>query len=355
MATTVKADRGKAAVPGLQRWELASGATRWRLRWRDPAAGEQRSMLFDAPDLRKARGIARGYLEAVDSGHDPRPGKRRPRLTFGHALWLWAMAHRRVWKPRTRREYVAILKRRVPAELRARPLRSLQRGELRKVVRDVETMGHTVEANRLLAVLKSCFAWLVKANQEHLGVEHNLTAGLEKSRETPRDRVYSDDELRAILASGDPFLCFLAHTGVRESEGRSLTWPDVRGKLQGARIWRIPSAAAKSGVSRLVPLTAPVVRILAKRRRTYDARPWRASRDQKSYAALSQELGFAVRPHDLRRTLGQWVKDNHGPAAMHATLGHAELTLTRTYGPAPSTERVRAILSEWSARLGELS
>jgi hypothetical protein len=88
--------------------------------------------------------------------------------------------------------------------------------------------------------------------------------------------------------------------------------------------------------------------LLTEQRAEYAKRPWRASRDQKAYKALSEKLGFAVRPHDLRRTLGQWVKDKYGPAAMHAVLGHAELTLTRTYGPAPSTERVREIMELWS-------
>jgi integrase len=361
---TSRADKGKAAVPGLQVRTLATGETNYRLRWRI-AGGEQRSLVFKADDLRKARSHARALLETVEAGHDPRPGKRRVGvLTLRGGIAAWIRANRRRWRRGTIVEYTGILRRRVLPALDPRPkhpakhshprtLRSIQRPEIRALLAGIVAKGHAVEANRTFAILRAFFRWTTAVNQEHLGVTVDATAGLTRpgGRERPRDVVLSDDELRRLLAAGDPFLTFLAHTGVREQEGRSLTWQDVD---LDAGTWRISATAAKSGVARVVPLTAPVVELLKAQRAKYAERPWRKSRDQKAYAELSRKLGFPVRPHDLRRTLGQYVKDTRGPGAMHATLGHAELTLTRTYGPAPSTETVRGILTEWSARLDQL-
>lgn len=355
---TVRADKGKLAVAGLQVRTLANGAMNFRLRWR--TNGAQQSLVFDAKDLRAARSHARGLLEVVEVGRDPRPSKRPAGpLTLRAGIAAWIRANRRRWRRNTIDEYTGVLRRRVLPALDPRPkhpakhshprtLRSIQRPEVRALLAGIVAKGRRVEANRTFAIVRAFYRWITAVDQEVYGVTIDATAGLTRpaGKEKPRDVVLSNDVLGRVFAIGGPFLTFLAHTGVRESEGRSLTWQDVD---LDAAVWRISAAHAKSGVARLVPLTPPVVELLKGLRGKYDTRPWRASRDQKSYKAAG------VRPHDLRRTLGQWVKDTHGPAAMHAVLGHAELTLTRTYGPLPETARVRAILSAWSERLMELA
>jgi integrase len=85
--------------------------------------------------------------------------------------------------------------------------------------------------------------------------------------------------------------------------------------------------------------------ILTGLRATFAERPWRKSRDQKAYTRLG------VRPHDIRRTVADHIKQEFGEAMMHAVLGHAPGRLTQTYGPTPRTSALREALQWWSDEL----
>src|SRR5262249_20779916 len=128
-------------------------------------------------------------------------------------------------------------------------------------------------------------------------------------------------------------------------ETRLLTWDQV----DFARAeWRVPSTSAKAGEARVVPLTEGAMGILKRLRATFAERPWVKTRDQKGYSKLR------VRPHDIRRTVCDRIKNEYGPAMMHAVAGHTEARLTQIYGPTPPTKLVRLALEWWDGELARI-
>jgi integrase len=72
-------------------------------------------------------------------------------------------------------------------------------------------------------------------------------------------------------------------------------------------------------------------------------------------AAASEALGFSLRLHDIRRSVGDRLRQEHGEAMMHAALGHADARLTATYGPSPRLSALAAALEWWSEYVSQLS
>ena len=101
----------------------------------------------------------------------------------------------------------------------------------RERVRKGLTEGAAVQANRTLTRLRTFFGWAI-ANDL---IEADPTAGVRKpAKEAPRDRVLTDDEIRALWDGteqlGRPFgLVFrlMLLTAQRESEVAGMRWSEL--------------------------------------------------------------------------------------------------------------------------------
>jgi integrase len=123
--------------------------------------------------------------------------------------------------------------------------------------------GAPIQANRLVAALRRFFSWAVER-----GLLDTSPMGSLKppSAETARDRVLSDDELRAIwLAAeqiGFPFghaVQLMILTGQRRSEVLEAEWREF--DLERAW-WSIPRERAKNGSGHVVPLAPAAVKLI---------------------------------------------------------------------------------------------
>ena len=94
----------------------------------------------------------------------------------------------------------------------------------------------------------------------------------------------------------------------------AMSWSDV--DLEGA-VWRIPAAVAKNKQVAAVPLVPPALEILRRRLAFRDNSPWvfpatsktgHIAHAAKAWSSLIKAIGLsALRPHDLRRTIGSWL------------------------------------------------
>jgi integrase len=116
-------------------------------------------------------------------------------------------------------------------------------------------------ADRTVAYLSSALSWWAERDDEFEPPNLKRTR---RNKSTGRDRVLSDDELRAMLPVFDrpglllgPICKFLLYTGQRRGDAAGITWQEIDGDT-----WTIPAQRYKTGVAQAVPLSAPALAIL---------------------------------------------------------------------------------------------
>lgn len=120
-----------------------------------------------------------------------------------------------------------------------------------------------VSANRALAHLKHLMGWCVERGM----IDASPIAGMKPlSKERPRERVLSDDELGALWAACDaegyPFgdcMKLLILSGQRRAEVAEMCWSEI--DLE-KRLWTLPSLRAKNGRQHTVPITDEMFDVL---------------------------------------------------------------------------------------------
>jgi integrase len=98
-------------------------------------------------------------------------------------------------------------------------------------------------------------------------IEVSPCAGIRApAAETSRDRVLSDDELKAVWRAAEAletpyngFIKVLILTGARRSEVAEMMWREID---FDARLWRLPAARAKNATEHQIPLSNSAIDVL---------------------------------------------------------------------------------------------
>jgi len=222
-----------------------------------------------------------------------------------------------------------------------------------------ELAGTPVQANRTLSLLSKMFNLAIRWEW----TRDNPARGIEKFHESPRQRYLRDDELpgffHALAATEtDPdlrdYLLMRLLTGVRQKNIFEMRWADL--DLQHAR-WRIGETKNKDPL--LVPLSPPIVRILAGRPRTGE---WvfpghnsgtHMTTMNRAWRTLRRRAGIPdVQLRDLRRTLATHALAGGASMAVIAKgLGHRSTTVTAGVYALVGETAVRAAFEETGQRL----
>lgn len=218
------------------------------------------------------------------------------------------------------------------ASLNDRPIDQIKRRDVVKVLDDIVAYGTPFRANRALAAIKKLMSWCLDRGV----IEANVLAGLQPpTKEVARDRVLSDDELRACWAGADeegfPFgTCtkLMILTGQRRSEVAGMRWSEV--DLEKA-IWTIPAKRAKNATLHMVPLAPLVVEMLKATPRFLGSDLVFTSNGRTAvsgFGRAKRRLDTAVqsedwRFHDLRRTVAtNMAVAGVSPHVIEAVLNH---------------------------------
>jgi integrase len=242
--------------------------------------------------------------------------------------------------------------------------------------------GAGVQANRLLTRLKPFFVWAVERGV----LTSSPVEGLRPpSPETARDRVLSDDELRAVWRAaeriGYPFgaaVQLLILTGCRRSEVLEAEWSefDVDG-----RTWTILRERSKTNAAHVVPLSDPALQLVTSLPRiaesgTGPARYLFTTTGRSPFSGVSKVLERlneraaeemprpdeeALRPwrlHDLRRTFASGCARLGVPVhVVEKALNHTSGTFGGIVGVYQRHEYLderRRALEIWAERLVDL-
>ena len=164
---------------------------------------------------------------------------------------------------RSYREAEATIRRNALPAFRGR-LDQVTRADIIRLLDQVVDRGAPVMANRLLAYLRRLFNWSLERGY----IEASPVSGIRAPhREVSRDRVLTDDELRALLRTCDeigypfgPFTKLLLLTGQRRCEVAEMTWSEVD---LSAGTWTIAGARAKNGRPHVVHLSKQAISLMS--------------------------------------------------------------------------------------------
>jgi len=261
--------------------------------------------------------------------------------------------------PRTLDEYRRTLKADVLPSLGAIAPREVTKAHVRALVDSIRAEGHAVHANRTLAVLKSVFSWALRKDL----IGSSPCAGLVATREHPRERVYTDAELRAIVEAVpgtelEELVRLILFTATRSEEARSARWEDM--DLE-RRVWTIPDV--KQGGTHVLPLSTGAMKVLAAIKRSESPyifpAPTRAGyvdHPQKAVLRVRQRSGVSdFRLHTLRTTVRTRLSElGVAPDVGERILGHTMGKIRSIYDKHDYVPQMRAAMEAWGQALAAL-
>ncbi len=379
-----------AAFGGLALRVTERGHKSWSLHYR--IGGRLRRLtLGNYPALKpvQARHEAQRALDRVREGIDPAEEKRGQRNdvprgslssdAFAAVVEDYLVRLQKNTAPSTYREAKRILERDVVSHWRNRAVGSIARGDVGRIVDVIVARGADVHANRVLARVRALFNWAVERGR----IPSSPIAGMKPpTKERPRDRVLSDDELRWLWQGCDaiewpfgPLVKLLLLTAQRRDEVAGMEWREVDFKRG---VWTMPGEKSKNNRTHEVHLSDSALAILKLAPHTGDDLIFtitgstpvsgfsRAKNrlDAEMLAAKRKELGKkcdAIPPwilHDLRRTAATGMaRLNFPPHVVDKVLNHVSGTIrgvAAVYNRFEYLEQRRAALNAWGRHVTNL-
>ncbi len=357
-------------VPGLVLRVTPSGVKTWAVLYRHRARRRRITLGTTAAfTLAQARERARDVLYAAGKGADPATEKQEARkaetIKDLADLYLekWAIGPGGVEKPRKRswKADANLLRNKVLPKWQHRTIAEIKRADVRDLVESVAEAGAPIVANRVRSLLSKMFAYALDRDL----IESSPAVRIPRPGvEQARDRVLSEDEIRAVWQSFealDPSMCAFYKlrllTAQRGGEVVSMRWQDV--DLDRAW-WTIPATIAKNKKAHRVPLNASALAIvkalkpstasIATERSAYVLAGARGKRQQAEAAATFTIANF--RGHDLRRTVASTMASHGIPRlTISKLLNHVERTVTGTYDRYSYDAEKAAALTWWDVTL----
>jgi integrase len=379
-----------AAPPGQDLWVSDGRTNGLRLRVTDRGAktwyinrrvlGKPKKYRVGAypeisPEVAKEKAI--GLLAQFEVDVDPQAERDRlvEQPTFAETFddWLenYAKIEKRSWRE-DQRKYKTL----IPDDWKSRRLSLITTEDVDRLRVKI---GRTrrVLANRLVFLISAVYTFANKRRE--LNVK-NPAAAVETYRENPRERWFTDDELKALLSvlpsHARPVVAdaigFVLYTGQRKGEVLKARWSEFN--LE-SRVWTIPVEHHKGKRLHRVSLPPSAIEIL--RRRKVDAPAgieWvfpasRIGRGKKGepppteigpcsilhreWDAICKAAGISgVTIHDLRRTFGHNAAVAGVPMHMlQDHMGHRDIATTQRHYARIAVEDRRAMMDAVSGRL----
>jgi integrase len=307
-------------APGLYLRVLKSGGRRWVLRYK--LGAKTRVATFgDAGKitLAEARAKASAWRAVIREGRDPAAEDRRKRVEERRLPTVAAFASEyieRHAKPNKRswREDERLIHHDVLPAIGDLRIDAVTRRDIVTTLDVIRDRGADVAANRALAVTRRMFAFAVERGV----IEASPIVGFRATRETPRARTLSDDEVRRLWTStapGSPHiepstrmaLRLLMLTGARASEVSGARCDEID---TDTAEWVIPAGRTKNGREHRVPLSDPAMSIIAEASALRQGEWLLPAASAEGHVTPSgvlhagqRILGGGVTTHDLRRSL----------------------------------------------------
>ena len=278
----------------------------------------------------------------------------------------WAKPRKKSWKEDER-----ILRKDVQPVWGRKKAETIKRRDIVLLLDEIVDRGAPIQANRTLAVIRKMFNFALSRGILELSPCVQIPA---PSKENQRDRVLSDDEIRAIWLSLDDAgmikeiqlaLKLQLITGQRKGEIVGAEWEDLDLKKGW---WTIPKEKAKNNLPHRVPLSTLALKILKEAKELSKDSPFLFPSPSKENSHITESaIDRAIRnnrelfdvehfvPHDLRRTVASQITAMGIPRlTVSKILNHVESGVTAVYDRHSYDKEKRVALEKWSKRLGKI-
>jgi integrase len=263
-------------------------------------------------------------------------------------------------------EIEAIIRRHLLPAWGNRPLDELRRRDLTAVLDPIVAAGRMQAAHKLREVAIRVINWAIDRGDLDVNFLATASRGRRRAgilRRTRRDRVLTNDEIRALWeacdAAGEPFGSLIRLTlllGQRREEIAAMEWAELD---LDAGLWVIPASRYKTSIEHAVPLpsfAADLIRRLPKvcDRFVFSSSPGtHFSGFSKSKARLDALSGIADwRIHDLRRTVRTGLAGLRvDPDIAERVIGHVIGGVRGVYDRHAYFDEKRDALERWAAHL----
>jgi integrase len=242
-----------------------TGAITYSLRYRTRNGDRKRFLIGThgnvTPD--EARKIAKQRAGEVAGGLDPVAQKKTAEAVAGNTVSVvWdEYAKRELAKKRSAKHQMNAFDRLVRRRIGDRSIYELRRADMVKLLDVIEDNQGPVMADRMLSYLARAFRWQQVRDEDFISP---IISGMSrtKAKELARERVLTDDELRAIWKATEQgkfgaLIHFLLLTAARRSEAAEMT----RSELDGAT-WTLPASRNKTKTELVRPLSKAALAIL---------------------------------------------------------------------------------------------
>jgi integrase len=253
-------------LPGFGLMATEKGHRSWVVQYR--IEGKSRRYTINGGlALDDARKQARAVLAEVAAGRDPVVDKRSRKLAETGRNTLKAVAEnylvREGDKLRTTEMRRATLERLVFPKLCAMPVDDIKRSDVNRLLDEIEDKRGAAMADQVLALLRRIFNWhAIRDDNFRSPIVRGMARRTPEQRE--RDRVLTDDELRAVWHAAEAFaspwgqfIRFLLLTAARRTEVAGMTWSEISNGN-----WTIPRERNKTNTETTLPLSAAAKRAL---------------------------------------------------------------------------------------------
>jgi integrase len=321
-----------------RRWE--TGAISYSLRYRT-RNGDRKRLLIGThgnvtPD--EARKIAKQRAGEVAGGLDPVAEKKIAEAVAGNTVSVvWdEYAKRELAKKRSAKHQMGAFDRLVRRRIGDRSIYELRRADMVKLLDVIEDNHGPVMADRMLSYLARAFRWQQVRDEDFISP---IISGMSrtKAKELARERVLTDDELRAIWKATEQgtfgaLIHFLLLTAARRSEAAEMTWSELDGAT-----WTLPASRNKTKTELVRPLSKAALAVLTELPRNGGYVFAVGSKPMTGFTARKAKLDAASGVtdwtiHDLRRTARSLMSRAAVPSD-HAEmcLGHVLAGVRSTY------------------------
>ncbi len=375
-----------AALPSFALRVTANGTKSYVLLYRPklgPDAGKLRRLTIGTTaewSLAEARDEAREWKRRVEKGEDPKQVRAEQHAVaveraansvgaiIDEFIRKYAKRNTKSWDQAER-----ILQRYVVPQWGERPIDSITRKDVFRLLDELVEDDKPVLANRVLAHTRKVFNWCIERGiLETTPIAQVKPPG---GKEHPRDRELSDEEIKALWPAFEmagypfgPFMRLLLLTGQRRGECANMKWSDL--DLE-EKVWHLAREATKSGRAHSVPLSPLAVGIIESMPRfkgDYVFTTQGGEKPVSGYSRAKQRIERAVnrirkeqgldpipnwRLHDLRRTAATGMarlgvsSDHIGRVLNHSPKGvTAQVYDKHTYMP-----EKRHALEKWAAHV----